>query len=216
MEVWLTDDGEDEFRFHVIREFHARFSEYTVAVVLGDDARASITRCIPELKDVIWLPPETEDLDSVVEEMIRDGLLELRDRRSRTGFKAARFVPLDDGHEFAIRISNDGVTSPTLYRLLTLQIPGEHELVHFRSTLHMPLRKSRRRCAWFADGPTFIERISVDLSGLTDAATSEHANVYFMLPGTRSYSTATELESRRFERVVREWAVRHHGFLIQW
>jgi hypothetical protein len=217
MEVWLTDDGDDAFRFHVIREFHARFSEYTVAVVIGDDARASITRCIPELKDVIWLPPETGDLDAVVNEMIGDGLLELRDRRSRTGFKAARFVPLDDGHDFVTRLADDGVTSQALYRLLALQIPGGgRELVHFRSSLHMPLQRARRRCAWFADGPTFIDRISIDLSGLSDAAMSEHANVYFMLPGTRNYSTATELESKRFLRVVREWAVRHHGFLIHW
>jgi hypothetical protein len=217
MDVTLTDHDADWFQFRVVREFHARFSDYTVAVVLGDEARAAVMRCIPELKDIIWLPSETPSIDVVVDEMVKGGLLALRDRRSQSGFKPAKFKRLNARHEFVRRIKDDAVTNPESYRLLALEIPGGgRELVHFRSSLHMPLLRARRRCAWFADGPTFIDRISVDLSGFSDAVASEDANVYFMLPGTRNYSTADELRSKCFDRTVNDWVVRHHGFFIHW
>lgn len=217
MDIKLSDDRDDWFRFKVIREFHARFTEYTVGVVLGDDARATVTRCVPELKDVIWLPTETPNLDAVVDEMIQDGLLEIRDRLSQTGFKAARFLPLQDDHNFVTRIEHDGAITKDAYRLLGIDIAGgDSEVVHYRSTLNMPLRRTRRRCAWFADGPTFVDRISIDLQEFTDAVDSEHANVYFLLPGASSYSKDVELKTKRFERVVHDWVVRHHGFIIHW
>ncbi|MGE5700823.1 MAG: hypothetical protein ACM3VU_00240 [Arthrospira platensis] len=217
IDVKLTDDGEDWFDFNVVREFHAQFKEYTVGIVLGDESRAVLSRCIPELKDVIWLPPETQDLDAVANEIVRDGLLEVIDRRSKSGFTPLLFLPLPANHEFLARIARTEAVTDASYRLLTADFdPGSGEHVHYRSTLCMPLHRTRRRCAWFADGPTFIDGISIDLSEFRDAAESDHTNVYFMLPGTSNYSDVAERDDKRFKREVRDWVVRHHGFIIHW
>jgi hypothetical protein len=216
IDVTLTDDGEDWYRFNVIRTFHARFTHYTAGVVLGDHARATLMRCIPELKELIWLPPETRDIDAIVHELITDGLLETRDSTSSTGYRCAAFQPLGNEHEFAKRLRLDGSLDPNTYRLLGVDITDRAELVNYRSTLHMPLARGRRRCAWFADGPVFVEQINIDLTGFTDAASSDHANVYFFLPGTDSYSRGTETGSKTFERTVGDWILRHHGFMIHW
>jgi hypothetical protein len=216
IDVTLTDDGQDWYRFNVTRTFSARFIHYTAGVVLGDHARATLMRCIPELKELIWLPPETRDLDATVTELIKDGLLETRESTSSTGYRCAGFQPLADDHEFVKRLTLDGSLDPSTYRLLGVEITGSAELVGYRSTLHMPLARSRRRCAWFADGPVFVEKINIDLTDFTDAAESDHANVYFFLPGTDSYSRDAERGSKKFERTVRDWILRHHGFMIHW
>jgi hypothetical protein len=216
IDVTLTDDGKDWYRFNVTRAFNARFIHYTAGVVLGDHARATLMRCIPELKELIWLPPETRNLDATVAELISDGLLETRDSTSSTGYRCAGFQALADDHEFVERLRLDGSLDPNTYRLLSVDITGSAELVSYRSTLHMTLARSRRRCAWFADGPVFVEKINIDLTGFTDAITSEHANVYFFLPGTDSYSRGTETGSKRFQRTVDDWILRHHGFMIHW
>lgn len=217
IDITLTDDGQDWFRFNVVREFQARFMEYTIGVVLGDDTRAALSRRIPELKDVIWLPPQTPNIDVVAGEMVNDGLLEGADRRAKGGFRPLQFQPLPSDHEFFSRMAEERDISKGSYRLLTIdRASNGSEAVHYRSTLHMPLHRSRRRCAWFADGPTFIDSITIDLSNFSDALNSAHANVYFMLPGTNSYSDEAERSGKVFKRIVCDWVVRHHGFIIHW
>jgi hypothetical protein len=216
IDITLTDDTSQWYRFSVTRDFSARFTRYTVGVVIGDDARAALMRCIPELKDIIWLPPETPDLDASVDELIQDGLLEIRDRSSQRGYRPAPFEPIPDGSDLIIRLERDGTVEPSDYRLLHVALADEAELMNYRSTLHMRLNRGRRRCAWFADGPTFVNKINIDLTGFTDAATSSNTNVYFFLPGTASYSKSAELGGKLFERTVSDWVFRHHGFAIHW
>jgi hypothetical protein len=216
MSVELIDNDSKWYFFNVVREFHARFTRYTAAVVLGDDTRAAVMRCIPELKDVIWLPSETSDLDATVDEMIDEGLLEISDGASKDGYSSAAFRRLGGDHEYVKRLKGDKSVDPATYRLLEVEIADEAALVNYRSTLHMRLTRSRRRCAWFADGPTFIHKITIDLTGFTDAANSKHTNVFFFLPYADSYSKEDEFGSKRFERTVDDWILRHHGFVIHW
>lgn len=216
MRVTLTDCDDDFYFYNVERHFQARFKHYTAAVAIGDATRAALMRCLPELKELIWLPPETPDLDEAVGELVQDGLLEIRDRSREGGYRSASFKRLPDDHDFEQRLRENESVQPESYRLLAVQITDEAELVDLRSTLHMRLNRSRRRCGWFADGPTYVDQVIIDLSGFADSATSDRANVYFFLPGTDGYSREPEASKKRFERNVHDWVVRHHGFAIHW
>lgn len=215
MDVALSDHSDDFYLYSVVRHFRARFKTYTAGVVLGDTARAALSRAVPELRDLIWLPLETPDLDKAVTELIRAGLLEIRDRSGASGYRSARFEPLSNP-DLDQRLEDAESLDSDLYRLLGVQVTDQSELLEYRSTLHMRLARKRRRCGWFVDGPTYVERITIDLSGFADAATSDHANVQFYLPGSDNYASPEELDQRRFERTVRDWAVRHHGYAIHW
>ena len=216
IDITLSDDGPEWFRFNVIRTFQARFTHFTAGVVLGDRTRASVMRLIPELKELIWLPPETTDIDAAVEELIEDGLLEVRDDDGSETYRPARFEHLGVDDELNARLSLDEDLDPAAYRLLALSLPGEPELVGYRSTLHMRLARSRKRCGWFADGAVYLNDVRIDLSQFSDTASNPNANVYFFLPGTNSYSDGAELGQKVFERAVNAWIFRHHGFAIHW
>lgn len=214
--VELLDGDETFFTFRVVREFKARFSRYVVGVAVGDEARAALIRCLPELRELIWLPPETPDLDTAVDELIEGGLLEIRNPRSASGYRSARFAPLAPDDDLLAQLAEHAEVDEDTVRLLAVEVGGEAELAQYRSSLDMRLARARRRCAWFVDGPVFIDRIRIDLRGFADAAESGHTNVYFFVPGTESYSSSTELERRHFEREVHDWALRQHGFAIHW
>ena len=210
MVVSLRDYDEESFLFHVTREFQARFNRYVVCIACGDPVHRNVDRTIPELRELIWLPDDTRDLDHRVTELINEGMLQIRDDKSAEGYQSVTFSPVPETDPLQQRLRAQGV-DPDMYRLVSYDVRARGELRHYRSILPMQLRRARRHCAWLAEGPTYINRIVVDVSEFADAASSSAAKVHYFLPG-RDVSTSPP----RFERVVQNWTVRRHGFVICW
>jgi hypothetical protein len=137
-------------------------------------------------------------------------MLQVRDERSVEGYDSVPFEPVARNDPMQARLHAQGVDD-SKYRLIHYSIAADTELRHYRSVLPMQLRRARPHCSWFAEGPIYVNRIIVDISGFSDAATSEHPTVHYFLPG-RTVSN----QPPRFERIVHSWVVRRHGFVIRW
>ncbi len=209
LNVKLRDYCAEKFLFEVNRDFRARFDRYVVGIAAGDRAHRAVMRLVPELRELIWLPPDT-NLDTTVEELVSDGMLMMRDTSATTGYRSAHFDEVSADDPVAVRVETDGLDRKD-YRLIEARLDHPNELLHYRSALGMHLRRERRRCTWFADGPTYVDEIQIDVSGLEDAATSNNVAVVYFLPGTD-----VALGPHTYEREVHSWIVRHHGFTISW
>lgn len=209
LKVELKDYDEEMFSFKVSREFRARFDRYVVGIAAGDRPHRAIMRLVPELRELIWLPAGT-DLDSTVSELVAEGLLMVRDPAAPSGYTPALFEDLQPRDSIAGRVETEGLDSSE-YRLIEAQIDSSDEHRQYRSLLDMHLRRQRRRCTWFADGPTYVDEIQIDIGEFEDAATSSHVSVAYFLPGTD-----LPTPPQRYERSVQSWVVRHHGFTISW
>ena len=209
LDVALSNHCEELFLFSVNREFHARFDRYVVGIAAGSETHRAIMRLVPELRELIWLPEGT-DLEPVTTALVEDGMLMIRDAATTTGYRPALFddVPADD--PLAERVSGAELRAGE-YRLIEARIENPDSLLHYRSSLGMPLKRERRRCTWFADGPTYVDNIRIDVSGMDDASGSNNLAVAYFLPGTE-----ISCGPQRFEREVHDWVARHHGFTISW
>lgn len=209
MNVELRDCDEDYFWFDVKRDFSARIDRYFIGIAAGEHSHRTVMRHVPELRELIWLPPDT-DLETEVDKLVRDGMLMMRDPKAASGYRAAEFVEIPEDDPVAERLRGDGLDRRD-YRLLEAEEVIPDELLQYRSALCMRLRRERRRCTWFADGPTYIDDVSISIAGFADAADSNNLAVAYFMPGT-DLSHGPD----RFEREVQSWVVRHHGFTISW
>lgn len=209
MNVELRDCDDDYFWFDVKREFSARLDRYFVGVAAGPDAHRTVMRHVPELRELIWLPPNT-DLDAEVNDLVENGMLMVRDTSAASGYRAAGFTEVAEDDPVIQRLKQDGLDLRD-YRLLEADRLNPEELLQYRSALCMRLRRERHRCTWFADGPTYVNKIQISVKDFRDAIESPTLSVAYFMPGSdRSHGPAL------FERDVQSWIVRHHGFTISW
>ncbi len=209
MEVELRDCDDEYFWFDVRRDFSARLDRYFVGVAAGQDAHRTVMRHVPELRELIWLPPDT-DLETEVDELVKNGMLMVRDTSAASGFRAAAFTEIPEDDPITERLKRDGLNMRD-YRLLEADRLNPDELLQYRSALCMRLRRERRRCTWFADGPTYVNKVRISIGDFGDAVESPNLSVAYFMPGS-DLSDGPDL----FERDVRSWVVRHHGFTISW
>jgi hypothetical protein len=209
LDVVLSNCCDELFLFSVNREFHARFDRYVVGIAAGSESHRASMRLVPELRELIWLPEGT-DLKRETTALVEDGMLMIRDTATTTGYRPALFDDVAADDPLAERVAGAGLREGE-YRLIEARIENPDSLLHYRSSLGMRLKRERRRCTWFADGPTYVDKIRIDVSGMDDATRSSNLAVADFLPGTE-----IACGPQRFEREVHAWVVRHHGFTISW
>lgn len=210
----LVETGAESYDYVFEREFQARFDQYIVGFSVGDEVKSVLMRRLPELKDVIWLPQDTSSVDSLIERFMEDGFLQQVNRQTEDGFEPVIFEPVESDDPAVISLDALGVARDR-YRLMRARLGENPELRSYRSRICVPLPKSRRRCGWSADGLTYLDNLTIDISQMPDARESAQTNAYFFLPpGTVSATPSGN--PLGFRRRINDWILRNHGFCVQW